>query len=149
MTLRDDLLPVVDELRGLPGALGFRVYSSVSAIKKVWTGGRPGVGTATTTTTAITVGGHPPKVEEVSSQDIIASGGLYHAEDLRVGPMTPYSGGVTGAMIEPPLAVGNELIWVVVGPGTASAGDYYHRLTSHTDNALGWYVTLRRTGARP
>lgn len=149
MTLRDDLLPVVDELRGLPGSLGFRVYTQVSVIKKVWSGGRPGVGTATTTTTNITVGGYPPKVEEISSRDIVASGGLYHSEDLRVGPMTPYSGGVTAEMIEPTMSIGNELIWKVTGPGTSSSGDYYHRLSSHTDNALGWYVVLRRTGARP
>lgn len=152
MTLKDDLLPVVDELRAMPGELGFRPYTEVAVLVRKWSGGRPGVGTLTTTTATITVFGQPPKVREVTSQEVIASGGAYHDEDLKIGPLTPeYSvGGVSFgtsiAAIDPTLDKGSEILWRVKGPGNASVGDFYHKINQHTDRAMRYFVFVRRTG---
>ena len=80
MAFRDDILPSLDAIRGIPGELGLRRFA-VSVLVRTHSGARPGIsgGTWTDVTTAIKVAGgtQNPKVEEVTARDVVASGGLH------------------------------------------------------------------------
>lgn len=110
MSFRDDFLPVFDWGRSLVQSFGLRTNSIVHR-KRVWSGGHVGIGTATTTDTAITP---TPKIREMDSGRLI------------VGPITPvYAGGGysvgqfrLGAQFG---QTDTESTFVITGP---SAGEY-------------------------
>lgn len=85
MTLRDDLLPVVDSLRDLPNQFGLRRYT-VTLRSRTWPGGAPGLGTPVSVDTVITP---PPKVRSLSPKEIADSGGAYLDGDFMVEKITP------------------------------------------------------------
>lgn len=90
MSLRDDLLPVVDQLRQLPDDFGLRRYS-VTLRRRVWSGGAPGLGTATVTDVVLSP---RPRVRQLNSKEVAASGGTYEEGDYRIDRVTPsYTGG--------------------------------------------------------
>jgi hypothetical protein len=150
-TFASKLLPRLDKIRGIAGRLGlhpFAFYIRANA----WTGGRPGVGTLTSTTTRIYVDGNQnPKVKAVSDKDAMLSGGLYTNQDMRVGPLTPpfNLGGIAYATLDPPVASGTEFFFKLVGPGEPAVGQWFTRLNDDSDSALHIYIVLRATGATP
>jgi hypothetical protein len=135
-TLKDDLLPMVDRLREIPGMLGLRVLTAFVRVV-TWSGTRVGEGTRAVADTQLVVGPgrQPVKVESVSAEDVAASGGLYQAQDLRIGPLTPdYAdlllvGGYKKSDIDP--AVGTlptEIFVVIKGASKSPTGDLYKRV---------------------
>lgn len=159
-TLRDALLPMLDRgLRPIGGLLGLRPWQVFVRVT-TWSGERPGTGTKAVTQTQLTVGKppQPVKVVEVSERDVVASGGLYRASDLRVGPITPTytspsgdGGGYVYSVIDPAAAAtGAEIEWVLkstVG-GRSTNGDLYEKVAEEAARrgGLDFYVVLRSTG---
>lgn len=89
-TLRDQLLPVVDQLRALPQQFGIRRYT-VTLRTRTWSGDRAGRGTPTDADVVLSP---VPRVRVVTTAEIAASGGTYREGDFRVSAITPnYAGG--------------------------------------------------------
>lgn len=89
-TLRDDLLPVVDELRQLPNQFGIRRYT-VKVRTRTWSGANAGEGSPVDVDVTV----NPvPRVRLMSTSEIASSGGTYREGDFMVTSMTPaYTGG--------------------------------------------------------
>ncbi len=96
MTLRDDILPIAFNARGIAGSLGFRPYT-VAIVTQYWPdSAHTGEGgSAPNGETTITEGGgQPPKVRWLSDKEI-AFGGL-SSGTIEIGPITPaFTGGGT------------------------------------------------------
>ncbi len=156
LSLREALLPVIDQLRGLPGQLGLRQYT-VSVVKREWTGERVGLGYNTDTETPIRVdlGSYTPKVQMLSSRDIIASGGLYTDQDLKIGPITPPFVGSTldGSAItifDPtPGDVPTEIFFKITGPGYPTAGAWFKKVAQDVTGNFRYMFTVRKTAEIP
>ena len=145
MSLRDDLLPVVDQVRGIPGALGIR-GTSVRVLRRTWSGGRRGSGTASDATVADLAAKY--KVRLVTMREIASSGGKFEAGDVRVGPITPSDGGSVGYTPEelaPTGGSGDEIVHQLTGE---LAGEYRLVATDFAA-ALHYTLTLRRTRVTP
>lgn len=144
MALRDDLLPMIDELRALPGELGFRPYTSVRIRARTWTGERPGDGTSSDAFVALTTGGQPAKVERLSGRQVAASAGRYLDGDLRVGPLTPTF--VAPSQLDPSSNAPNvERHLVLEGPGEPAGGSVWTIIERDVSRSISWYLIVRRT----
>ena len=155
--------PALDAVRSIGGLLGLRVFA-VTVRKRVWSGGRPGVGTKTDTDTVLTnqaANGtlQPVRVRQVSRSEAIASGGQYVARDLRVGPMTPSflaslflpAAGFDDSSMNPqPTASATEMIWIVSTNDGGTHGlppsGIVCELRGKESTSLHGYVILRATG---
>lgn len=84
-TLRDDILPVVDEMRQIPDDLGLRRYSLTMRMRR-WSGGKPGLGSPTDTDLEILP---RPKVRVMTTKEIAQSAGTYRMGDFKVEKITP------------------------------------------------------------
>jgi hypothetical protein len=93
MALADDLKPIVDSIRAIPGEMGLRPYR-VYLHRRVNDGGGL-IGSRVDTDNEITVGsGQPPKVTQLSAEEMALGG--YTKVSFRIGPFTPpYTGGGT------------------------------------------------------
>lgn len=107
MTLQEELLLDIDEIRTIPADEGLHQYSVTMRIT-TWTGDSSGIGlgrgTSSTEEFPITVAnGAPPRVRRVSYRETIAAGGQYQTGDFRIGPLTPPygAGGVSFAQMAP------------------------------------------------
>lgn len=148
MALRDDLLPMIDELRAIPGELGFRPYTAVRFRTRTWSGERPGDGTSTDVLLALETGGQPAKVERLSGRLIAASAGRYLDGDLRVGPLTPsfYS----PEQLAPSSTAPNvERHLLLEGPGEPAEGSVWAIVDRDTSRSISWYLVVRRTERTP
>mgnify|MGYP001585149938 CR=1 FL=1 len=125
MSFASDLLPAIDEIRAIPGELGFR-GGTVTLIVRTWSGDRVGLGTATTTETPVLVGGgQSPRITRIDVREAVASGGAYQQGDFRIGPVTPEfaGGGVAREVLQPDVnASPTEVLWRVTDNGLPSAG---------------------------
>lgn len=153
-SLRDALLPVVDELRGIPDQLGLRRFD-VSIVVRSWSGSRPGLGANTDTTKQILVdlGQFSPKVVQVTQKDIIASGGIYNDQDLKVGPITPEFAGSApnNAAISDFDPAGNrqEVFFKITGPGMETGGSWFKKIGTDTSKNFRYMFIVRRTAEHP
>lgn len=150
MTLKDDLLPLVDELRGIAGELGFRPYQ-VWVRKTTYAGNRVGVGAQSVTETRLLVGGEDPKVREVRRKDVAAGTAEYVDAEYDIGPLTPEfsGGGIAESVINPerdgsPTAVA----FVLKGPGMPENGLLCQRVGDHLDRPLRMVIRVRSTGRK-
>ena len=96
-----------------------------------------------------------PKVRQVTQRDIVASGGLYHAQDMKVGPLTPsypgsqqngQGGGVAYSTIDP--VVSGQTVEVYYGISGASLPGvhvWYDKFSDTTDHAMNSTIILRRS----
>ncbi len=155
LTLREALLPVIDQLRGIPAQLGLRRFT-VQVVVRTWTGTRAGLGYNTDTAQSITVdaGTYAVKVEVISSQDIIASGGLFSTEDLKIGPITPeYTGSAAGNLIsslEPSVSgIPTEIFFKITGPGYATTGEWFKKIDQNVSKNFRYMFTVRKTAEIP
>lgn len=144
MALADDLLPVIDAIRAIPGQLGLRP-NRVYLLDGSWDGSHTGEGVEVQTETELTVGdSQPPKVR-LLSDEIIAMGELA-AGSLEIGPITPSytGGGVSSAtLLAQSVARGDTRTLKVVGP----AGTAHYRVTSvKTDRAMHYTVRAEPVG---
>lgn len=152
MSLRDDLLPLVDEIRGsVPGDLGLRPHT-VTVRVRTWSGARPGLGTKTDVDTLIRNAGYNPKVAEVTTKDVVASGGFYQSGDFRIGPITPeYTGGGTALATQDPAttSTAREVLYKIEGPGLPSTGAWFKRVSDTTLKSFRNEIVVRRTAEAP
>lgn len=151
MSFRTDILEAVEDVRNLPGELDIRQFRVFVCVRS-WDGARVGVGNATTTETEILVSGYPPKVKELSSRDVVASGGLYSAGDVTVGPMTPEHarGGVSHDVFDPPKGASpTEVYFRIEGPTFVDGWAHFERVSDDTFGNFSHTMVLRQTGKRP
>lgn len=146
MTLRTDLLPIVDELRALAGPSGFDVRTSGLTVRtRTWAGGKRGIGPVSDSNLVLA---QIYKIREVSTREIASSGGLFEMGDVRVGPITPTDvsgGGYTAAQLAPEGQTGTEVVYVITGD---LAGEYA-RVELNKSKPFSWYLILRRRRTTP
>lgn len=155
-TLRDTLLPALDQIRAIPAILGLRPHI-VSITVRVWTGQQPGDGTYTPTATRekLDLGSYNVKVRNVTQREVIASGGLYVDQDLVVGPITPpYSGSALdndNISTFDPVVGGSptEVFFNIQGPGYGANGDWFQKIAQRVDQPFRYMFWLRKTGETP
>jgi hypothetical protein len=143
-------------LKGIPGRLGLRQFD-VSIIVRSWDDSRIGLGNATDVEKKIRVdlGKFTTKVVQVSSKDVIASGGKYTDEDLKVGPITPPFKGSeldNNAITDfdpTPGSAASEVFFKITGPGMADGGSYYKKVGQDTTKNFRYFFTVRRTAEIP
>jgi hypothetical protein len=151
-TIRERWLPILDLYRAkLDTTWDLRRFSVVLHVT-TWSGAAVGEGTAGYVETTLGVnGGAKPKVVQLSQRDILASGGLYQDQDLRVGPLTPYSAGFT-AGVDPstfdpaPGGPNVEIRFKLFGPGLGGAAGVYKKVGQEVTGNFGLYLVLRKTG---
>jgi len=130
MTLRSDLIPVVDSCRTLVSSLGLRLHT-VQTVRRTWSGGAPGRGTATTVSTTLSPA---PKVREPSTRATIDAPGRFEAGDRIASRI---SATYTRAQLDGgTVAAGAEWYWTI-------DGDPF-RVVSIDEKPFGWTVHLRR-----
>jgi hypothetical protein len=147
MALADDLKPIIDEIRGIPGSLGLRP-NRVYLVRAVWSGEHTGELDETQDLTEITVGdSQPPKVKIISDEQK-ALGQLADGS-IEIGPITPtYTGGgiAVSSLYARSLNRGETLHVKVVGP----AGTNYYRITEvMTDRAMHYKFRAEPVQAAP
>lgn len=153
MSFRDDILPDLDAIRGIPGELGLRRHS-VKVRVRTHSGARPGlVGSSSTdvdTPLLVGNGTQSPKVTEINVRDVVASGGLYEAGDYRIGPVThEWSNGGTSLDTTNPAttSVGREVFYIIEGPGFATGGAVCKRVSDESLPNFHINIVVRRMGA--
>lgn len=150
-SLRSNLLPLLDKLRGLPGQLGFRQYK-VWVRTTEWSGSRPGQGTKTVTDTRLLVGnGQDPKVEEVRRNDVVAGIKELVNAQYDIGPLTPKfaGGGVSEDTINPQKTDAvTETLYVLKGPGMPPEGLLCERIADHVDRSLRIVIRVQSIGRK-
>ena len=161
MSDRDDFRALADEIRGdIPDGLGLRSVAVYILFRSEAGAKRPGMpGTVTDRWTRISNNGKNPKVSEVSSKDVVASGGQYVAGDIKIGPFTPVFFETQGNLPESydpavpaPLApnVTGTIYYVIVPLAVDGAPAWCKRVS--TDNDYGNFnrtVIVRRQVAVP
>ena len=160
LDLRNSLLPLADQVRGLPGLLGLRLFT-VSILVRTWSGGsRPGM-PGFTKTDVITgvkqdLGLFPVKFRVLTAREVFASGGLYSDRDAEVGPITPpFVGSLKDndaiAIFDPPVGtLPTEVYFNVTGPPfPAPAGAWFTKISQRTDQSFRYTFVLRKTAFQP
>jgi hypothetical protein len=150
MSLKDDLLPLVDTLRGIPADLGFRPYQ-VWARKTEYAGPRVGLGAFTVTETRLLVGGRDPKVRTVTSKDVVAGTPEMQMVEYEIGPLTPDfgSGGVAESTVNPEASsTPATIMFVLKGPGLPSEGLLCQRISERVDHPLQMTIRVRGSGRK-
>lgn len=155
MSIRDAFLPVLDTYRGwLDAGWGLR-QSSVLVRVISWkiagvdatVPGAPGA-VKTSVDTDLTVDGKRPKVEQISQKMIIASGGLYQDQDLKVGPITPSfnGGGFSADVLDPAMNGSREIHFKVTGPDSPD-GAWYKKIGQEVVYGnFHYHLILRKSG---
>ncbi len=124
-SFRDDLLPIIDSIRSIPEDFGIRLWTCTIRIN-AWDGGRLGVGNRLSTDVPLVLGnGRRPKIRELTTAEVIASGGVITAGTYEIGPLTPGIGG--GALLtyfDPSYTdvSAKELLFLIAGEGLPTGG---------------------------
>jgi hypothetical protein len=152
MSLKDDLLPIVDDARGIAGELGFRPYQ-VWVRKAEYTGAHTSlsVGTRTVTETRLLVGGQDPKVREVTRKDLVAGTAELVDAEYEIGPLTPEfaGGGVSENTINPDKTSSRiEVTFLLKGPGMPTEGLLCKRVGDHVARPLRYVIRVKSTGRK-
>jgi hypothetical protein len=151
MSFRLDLRKSVEAIRGLvPGGLDLRPFR-VDVVVRTWSGARAGVGTATVTSTRLMNQGQNPKFEQLKTNDVVASGGLYSAGDFRIGPLTPEypTGGTDHGTLDPSTTTtAREVFYLVRGPGFED-GAWFYRVNDNIKMNFRYEVVVRKTAQAP
>ena len=130
-TLRDDLIPIVDELRRevVDGIAGLRI-STVSIRRRSWSGGRLGTGTPTD---ADLVLDPVPRVGSPTPHDRSSEAGKYEEGDLVADRISLT---YTEDQLSGGLSASQELFWLIDGEA--------YRVISVEERYLQWRVQLGR-----
>lgn len=150
MSFKDDLLPLVDSLRGIAGELGFRPYE-VYVRLTTSAGPRSGIGSRTLSETRLLVGGQNPKVREIRSKDIVAGTPEFNNSVWEIGPLTPEfsGGGVSNDTINPEKTdTPTTVLYVIKGPGLPSTGLLCQRTEDDVDRPLRLVIRVRSSGVK-
>jgi|GEM_PF-3359539 len=105
----------------------------------------------TTVSAAAVSYGYPVLVRQLKRSELIASGGLYTSQDLKVGPLTPayvspVTGGYLDAAIEPPVVNATEVFWLISGPQVPVTGGVYTQIGEEA-TALHYNIIVRKAPA--
>lgn len=137
---------IANAKRAIPHQFGLREFTvDVVRVARGEYQRGPSVATKTRITNG---GGSNPKVRELSGEERALGG--YESGTIEVGPITPeYTvGGVTGGTpletLDPELEDGEQLYYLITGPGQPTGGGRYVFDGVKTDKALHFLVTLRR-----
>lgn len=141
MSLREDLLPTVDDLRGIADDLGLRRYRFFVRTK-TWSGASAGLGTVTNVDVEILPRpkvGHA-KLESKGPHEVADAAGSYRDGEYLVSNLTPayydvhnvQLGGYTPGQLKPrPATARNEIVYVLSGDDgdieCTLAEDYFDR----------------------
>ena len=148
MSLHDDLLAVVDEVRNVlsPTELD-QIRHQVTIRTRTWSGGAKGIGTATDVDLVL-----PQKfrVDPMTIADVSGSGGNYEIGDIQVRHITPtnadHTVGFTPEQLDPTITTdAQEVLYVVTGP---HAGEYALQDLRNFKN-YSWTLVLRRRNTTP
>lgn len=148
MSLKDDLLPLIDNLRGIPGELGFRPFE-VWVRKTTYSGPRVGIGASTVVETKLLVGGKNPKVRQITKKDVVAGSQEYAATHYEIGPLTPAfpGGGVDHDVTNPEkTATPTTVMFVLKGPGLPAEGVLCQRTRDNSDRPLRSVIYVHTVG---
>jgi hypothetical protein len=154
--LRDSLLPVVDVLRGIPGAFGLRLFT-VSVVSRSWSGSRVGLGTNADSSTGVKVdlGVYQTKVRQITQKDVVASGGLYSTQDFEIGPITPPFVGSTAdgdaiTVFDPAASASPlEIFFNIRGPGFPATGGWFRKVSQNVTGSFRYMFVITRTAEIP
>jgi hypothetical protein len=154
VSLRDAFLPILDSYRGaLDTVYGLRRFDVTVRVTTWAPGSLPGSqgSTKVPVDTPLTVNGDArPKVEQLSQRTIIASGGLYQDQDLRIGPLTPsYSvaNGIDPSVFDPAGASNVEVLFLLQGPGLPAAGAWFSKVGQEVTANFHYHLVVRAAGA--
>lgn len=150
MSLKDDLLPVVDALKAIPGELGFRPFQ-VWVRTTTYAGPRVGVGARSVTETQLLVGGQNPKVREVKSKDVVAGTPELMDATFDIGPLTPEfaGGGVAESTVNPEkTGTPTTILFRLVGPGLPDDGLLCQRISDDLDRPLRHMIRVKSVARR-
>jgi hypothetical protein len=140
MTLADDLKPLLNSLRSLPGELGFRPHT-VAIVTRVWSGENAGEGTLSESTIPLEhLDGQPPRCRWLNDEQRALAGLVKDAVDI--GPVTPDfgSGGTELASLDGrDLATGDTLHLRITGPNHP-AGALYRISRLTRDRSLRYMI---------
>ena len=148
MALKDDLLPLVDQLRAIPGELGFRPYQ-VWVRVTTWDGSGVGRGNGTSVDTRLLVGGQNPKVRQVSNKDVVTGTSEFSNALWEIGPITPsFPGGgyVDGAFDPQNSGLPATTHYLLKGPGLPAKGILCQKTEDSVDHQLRAVIRVRSTG---
>jgi hypothetical protein len=140
--VRSDVLPDLDEARALIDELGLRRYS-VTIRRRQWSGGKPGLGTATNTDLVLSP---RPRVREISVREVAGSGGTFESGDFRIDKITPRytaptTGGYTPAMLViSPANAAQDVVIVLVGDDGTKVCTL---VESSFDRSFGYSMVVR------
>lgn len=145
MTLRDELLPVVNDARTLVDGLGLRSFA-VRVEVRSWSGARIGAGVLTTPST-LTLEPRP-RVRDVSAREVASSGGTLRTSDRRITGITPAhaGGGYTPEQLRPAITGQQERVYVLTGEDGESE---WELVEASFDRPFGHELVLRRRRATP
>jgi len=146
MTLRDETLPIFEEVRMLFDDLGFRQYD-VSMRVVSWTGETVGEGDISIVDKPLTVSGKRVKVRKISTADIIASQGIYTDADMRIGAFTPTYRDVS-YFEEADGPNKKEIFFKVTGPGMEN-GAWFKKISQEVDRNTSYNFIVRKTATFP
>lgn len=146
MTLADDLLPILPQLRSIAGQLGFRPFGVTIVVKDYGTGD-PFKGNSFTlkTLTPVLEDGYSPKVRWLSEADYLR--GTHPDVTLEVGPITPLTstGGYSFEDLEQINANENsQVLYLITGPGMATGGTLFEKVAFIGERTLGFKIQLKR-----
>lgn len=146
MTLRTDLLPVVDTLRALTGPSVLDIRTAQLTIRtRVWSGGYIGEGTAADSDLVLP---KQYKVENLTSKEVASSGGRFEDGAMRIGPITPdyVTGGYAPSDLKPTVTNdATEVIYILAGQ---VAGEY-SLAQLRTDKPFSYFITVNRKRTTP
>lgn len=163
----DPLLHAIDVIRGIGDRIGVRPYV-VAILVRRWSGARPGVDASyqidDDQTFFVDGGTHRPRVFEVSQRDIIASGGVFQDQDLKIGPITPpFTGAGNSAANKSTISIfdpvqgsmSSEIFFYITGPGMGAAaganagGSWFKKISMSITRPFRYEFVVRRTGEIP
>ena len=150
MALKDDLLPIIDDLRSIAGDLGFRPYQ-VWVRVTTYSGPRVGIGSKTVTETRLLVGGQDPKVREVRGKDLVAGANELADSEYDIGPLTPEfaGGGVAHSTINPQRSgLPTTVEFLIKGPGMPTEGLLCKRVSDDVDRPLRLVIRVKSIGRK-
>jgi hypothetical protein len=133
VTLADDLKPLVNAIRAVPGELGLRPHT-VNVLVGSWSGSHTGEGSVTVGDTAVLESGQNPKVRWLKQEERALADLPEGA--CEIGPLTPsYPGGGFTLSTITTFSRGETLHLRIVGPQHPS-GAVYRVIKINADRAL-------------
>lgn len=146
MSFRDDLLPDIDSIRGIPGEMGVHRYQ-VWVRKVTWAGERFGQGSKNLEITRLLVGGQDPHVEERRSADVVGGADDLQTIEFDIGPLTPNYPAIS--TLDPAQdGQPTEITYLVKGPGLPEGGLICSKVSDSLGKPLRNMLRVKSTGRK-